>query len=1057
MSVCEAIFDGTKLQIEPDICSSANKLLSEKRKPDEEIEVRFGYTIQGKYFNGIAIDSREARNRWYRLLRILKDSELYQPQVLEKTLVESFGKVRKILDLSKVSPPLLQEKILLKSIDVFNFQIDDIVHTIRLNSANERVRKDLNLSGKPDSSRLRTRVSFTAKDGSHRFDLTYVSTSPQNATVEGFYEVEIEYLSVMSLPSFFKPIKLVVHCIKGSSALITTTDREVAINGFNKFFSGEGKFDPTRIYRKALPQPINLKRKHLSSLVAYSATNKLNGTRMVGVWIPEGFYLIDMANHVIKVNSGDPQLNGSVIDVEYFKNEIHAFDILFYKGKDLRGLNLDVRLNRLYEIEKDFLTVKPFMMSGNIQNDTKEIFKIIDALPEEDNDGIIYTPITESYFNNHIYKWKPPKMLTIDFTAVPIGEGKYNLKVVNKGNKLEIFKPDGFSGIIESEKELKGVGEYEWDFKKKTFVLSRNRPDKELPNFISVALDVWDDIQHPLEREELLASLGDIEKKTVRDAVRQFNNSIKRDLISSYLENKVVVDLGAGKGGDLSKYQSARIRGLYLVEPNTGYLKELRERVSKLIQHDDFTKRITIIQAFAEETQKILGEVRRKVDAVSMFFSLSFFFENQLLLSRLVDTISELIDKEGLFIGTTIDGRKTSALFKEKGDNVNLNSVSIRKIYSGEIKEGGTIGFNRQIGFKYSGSETVASEQIEYLVDWDLFVAEMRRRGFILLNTKMFEQPSYMNEDEKKFTSLYRSFVFKRTSMGVKDLEEKGGGKEEKVKPVHLKMLEPGKTAKIKTVFGELVRTGTVGDGNCFFNACTTATNPEFRKMNKGEQKALIKDLRKSLKISEERWLVLGKGQVARLGLKSFDTVFHDALFNSSEIYKGTNKELFDSFGGSTKPIEILLSTLNKAKYQNMNLPRFINEIKEAFREKITQFKPDMLEAGMANLERVIETSKRTAYQNFLDLTTTCGKWVGQEVLELVGDHINRDIYILDDTTGDAYKTECIQVKGRVSIIILFQGGNHYECIGRLLEDNKVEREFPSDDKLIQEIKKKVC
>lgn len=114
--------------------------------------------------------------------------------------------------------------------------------------------------------------------------------------------------------------------------------------------------------------------------------------------------------------------------------------IFFFSDKDVRGSNLDVRLKQLEEViqavNRPTLIAKKFFMTGDLYKDTLNTFSVIDQLSPEDNDGIIYTPITEPYFNSHIYKWKPPEQLTIHFQAIEISvsEHKYNLQVKNKAD-----------------------------------------------------------------------------------------------------------------------------------------------------------------------------------------------------------------------------------------------------------------------------------------------------------------------------------------------------------------------------------------------------------------------------------------------------------------------------------------------------------------------------------------------------------------------------------------------------------------------------------------------
>ena len=78
--------------------------------------------------------------------------------------------------------------------------------------------------------------------------------------------------------------------------------------------------------------------------------------------------------------------------------------------------------------------------------------------------------------------------------------------MVNYQGQYEIFKPKGFNGIIHSDIDISGIGEYKWS--KNTFVFTRFRQDKDNPNFLKIALDVWNDIQNPITEQQLLQFLN---------------------------------------------------------------------------------------------------------------------------------------------------------------------------------------------------------------------------------------------------------------------------------------------------------------------------------------------------------------------------------------------------------------------------------------------------------------------------------------------------------------------------------------------------------------------
>ena len=1057
---CATILQKTKLAVDRTLCGDVAKVVS-VRNPDEEVEVRFGYILDGKNYGGLyGSENENPRQMWYRLIELLSNSSLYVASDVEKTLSESFGNTRKITSLDAPIPPIYQEKKRIQTIDILTFYVGGTEYSVRLNRASEKVKPAI-VKGDPDFSRLRTRIAFTSKDKSHRIDLTYVSSPDGNS--KGIYEVEIEYLRALKdasdkpdLKAFFDPIKLVTYVIKGDKEMVSTVEHGKAIQTYNSLFAKEARFDPTKLYKRALPQPINLKRPMISRMSGYAVTNKLNGSRMVGVVIGTDVFAINMVSNVIKIAEGITiGFDRTVFDAEYFKGVLYVFDILFDKSVDVRGSNLDVRLHQASKVVELInipnLKMKMFRMSGKLDMDVKELLDYNNTLPEDDNDGLIFSPITIPYFNDGIYKWKPPSMLTIDFTASKIGNDKWTLQVKDKNDKLVTFSPSGFNGVIQSSLELTGVGEYKWTGN--TFELVRPRPDKDTPNFITTAQDVWDDIRNPITEEEL-PSLFLLEED--RDAIRKYHNSIKRDLIMLLSEgDKLVLDLGAGKGGDLGKYQAAKIKSLIAVEPNPVFAAELEVRAENMRSKRQLGYSLEVVHTQAQDSA-VIGQALKgkKVDAASMFFSLSFFFENNLSLIDLVRTLHESVEKNGYFIGTTIDGEAVREILKGK-DEVTFGPVTIRKKYK---DFSGQIEFGKAIDYIYTDSATVIDTQREYLVDWALFVKRLAEKGFVLTSSELFKPVTWLSTEENQVSGLYRSFVFKRLDgYGVREKTI-----ETPTKRVHLRALPNGTSAVLKSTLVDelpsykLVRTGTIGDGDCFFYSVMQATVPGYKNLTKEKQVQLVSQYRQGLNVSQEEWATIWNGNFSRVGqaeFPGFDTRFWNYLNDDISGFMARRNNIENAVG--KYGIENFLRQMGERKYANLNLKAFVVEIKKEFPRYIRN--ENYREKALEQLNDIIQLSIDQAYQSFISLVKTCGQWVGQEVLEIVGKNKNIDIYILNDVNGSPYPTECKHIKNRKSIILLFQGGNHYECVGRQLENGTIQREFEPNDPLIRLIQEKIC
>lgn len=1089
----EQVLQNFELAISLNVCKEIKSML-ESVQSNTEFEIRLNYLLNGKMKSGISnLRTKKARDIWYDLIKRLKSETYKNPDTgeetnayistqMEKTMSESYGNFRRVTNLS--SPPvneryntIVQEKKRIKVLDVFNIFIENVNYVCRfVKSFENTVNKTLN--GEPDNVRIKNRISFISNDKTHQFDLTYTTDKDGNYPS---YEVEIEFLNPLifskNLQLFFNPVKLLMNVIKSNSSIVDMNGYNDAIKTFNSFFEDVGPFDTTKIYKRALPQPINLKRNFIEDMSAYAVTNKLNGIRMVGVITKGTFYGIDMVNNVSKLASDLlPVYDGTVFDAEYFNNTLYVFDVLFRSNKDVRDYNFDFRYNILVDtielMKLENVKAKKFFMGPSLEENIIQSFYIIDSLPEDYNDGIILTPIYLPYFNTKIYKWKPPEMLTIDFFASKIDENQWILQTVDKnpkaGKKVDVNKeylktfisPDKkFKGIITTTEHIAGIGEYKWNGN--TFVLIRMRHDKSSPNFISVANDVWEDIINPIDRQTLLSYVSG----QSYDPLRRYHNSFKRNLIGKYAYKKIsVLDLGIGKGGDLQKYETSNIKYLFGVEPNEQFIQELKHRY----ESSSYKLTLQIIKSRAQQTNVITKALEgKKVDVTSMFFSLSFFFENKNVFDSLIETISQTVIKDGFFIGTTIDGVAVRSALKGQ-TQIDLGNVTITKHYDdfeGDIK------FEKAIDFIYKTSSTVSDKQREWLVDWDMFVQALSDHGFVLLESGYFKPVLWLNSEDNRLSSLYRNFVFKRQS----DKGLKKTVKEDIKYPASFTRLDVNKNHVFKSVLSHqletegltynLFRTGTIANGDCFIHSVMTSTNnADYNSKTYEEKVNYVENYRRFLDVSYEKWASLSNGYIARMGLnqkfKGFDEIFWESLENKQNYEEQKIVNFVDAIGGS-RNIDVFKTIMTVRKYEDLGIIQFKDALVTEFASLAESKNNSSYNNETLNYFKmfVLDTSI-IAYNEFRKHLRTPHVFLGIEALEIISHDINKNIFIIQDGDGHPYQTDTQHlIESNQSIILLYQGGNHYESVGRLINQdgkNIGQRVFNTNDPLIQLIKAKI-
>jgi mRNA (guanine-N7-)-methyltransferase len=230
--------------------------------------------------------------------------------------------------------------------------------------------------------------------------------------------------------------------------------------------------------------------------------------------------------------------------------------------------------------------------------------------------------------------------------------------------------------------------------------------------------------------------------------MRVYHNNIKSNMIDYYCKDRTVLDLGFGRGGDLGKYQRANVKELWGIEPNEDNLAECRSRLQQKV-FSSISRRTHLIQARAQDTQMIVKNLGRKVDNVSSFFSLSFFFFTEEDLNQLVDTIDQALTNGGYFIGTTIMGKYLKELLEDNDGQFRFEEEGFIKWANPEKTE---------VELFFPG--TIVGSQIESLVNFDLLIGKLKEKNIMLVSSSRFNSNPNLSEEENTLNSLYIEFAF---------------------------------------------------------------------------------------------------------------------------------------------------------------------------------------------------------------------------------------------------------------------------------------------------------
>lgn len=243
--------------------------------------------------------------------------------------------------------------------------------------------------------------------------------------------------------------------------------------------------------------------------------------------------------------------------------------------------------------------------------------------------------------------------------------------------------------------------------------------------------------------------------------MRRYHNNVKRQLYNKYTRDiNKLLDLACGKGGDLDKWVSNNIGHVIGYDINERSIREAKRRVTEY----RFPKK-TDVELYVKDLSRNVIEGNGDCDVVTSMFAFHYFFESEDTFNNIMKTIDNNLKMGGYFIGTMFDGDLITDLVKDSDTFELVDDDKIRF----RIKRYNKLS-KRLFGNKLSVylNETVLDEPMdEYVVYFDLFVKEMRRRGYELVESKLFNEEDYsrygLNDLERRISFLNRSFVFKRT------------------------------------------------------------------------------------------------------------------------------------------------------------------------------------------------------------------------------------------------------------------------------------------------------
>lgn len=581
-------------------------------------------------------------------------------------------------------------------------------------------------------------------------------------------------------------------------------------------------------------QPETLHKERISTLYKseYSVTDKADGERYLLIINADGLvYFMD--NNLMKILKTDIFCNNYrsvIIDGELVKyeNKIYflAFDLLAYNNKDIRGnqeYNLKRRLEVLDKIVNELspsqfyhISVKKYYF-GNVFSGAKCILDSVDEKFYE-NDGLIFTPVNEPYpvvkkWSN-LLKWKPAEMNTIDFYAKRVSSNGdisvwqlYVQDQVETGNVSKktthavLFDVERFSvnqvGLVTYETTFSDslldkttgepyksdtVIEFRWDFTVSKFVPLRTRWDKTANprkhgNYSKVALDIWNNINNPIEKEYLLkfysAGARDC-KDPYFERMRRFHNKIKEYLYNKYCKDtNNLLELCSGRGGDLHKWSFNSVKRVDGYDISEKSIEECKRRLGTIRNGNVLDYNFYKLDLTRDDAYEIIykNNLSGKFNSVCCQFGVHYFFESERTFDNILKVLKTNLSTDGHFIVTFMDNTCLNELFGDK------NSVSYEKdgevVYTLERIVNKNSTFGNKLKITLNGNNILGEGSDEWIIDFDNFCKDMEKNGFECVETQLFKD--LYNSDfvdllecERNISFLNRYCVFKK----IKDIQD---------------------------------------------------------------------------------------------------------------------------------------------------------------------------------------------------------------------------------------------------------------------------------------------
>ena len=228
--------------------------------------------------------------------------------------------------------------------------------------------------------------------------------------------------------------------------------------------------------------------------------------------------------------------------------------------------------------------------------------------------------------------------------------------------------------------------------------------------------------------EEILAFFENVRIKEL-GSFRSLCNALKAYLVKEAVDawrtdssgRISVLDLGCGRGGDLRKWASYRLRSFTGLDGGASCVQEARSRHAGLVTQGKST--VQAVFHVADVTQTTWPLETASVNIVSSMFFLQFSFSSQSVAAHVLDEISRVLHDNGVLCCILPDGNRVVNLLQDRRAQTYFGHFRLQRCKNTEDSDA-------PYGIAYNFALTKAA-CTEYAVSMKLLEELLLARGFV--------------------------------------------------------------------------------------------------------------------------------------------------------------------------------------------------------------------------------------------------------------------------------------------------------------------------------------